>query len=425
MKEFYPNVKMESPTFLENTEIIWTILLQCDYDTILAYSGTCTIAREIYDADVFWVQKAELDYSIKPHEFRNTNLPSIKRYVQILTQNWGVVLGSQKYISFREFVRRSIRNNRQDLVNYGVSIGFNDWYTILSEYAMKGDVENVNLYLITNPDYQASADGALYGKQLELFKALYMSAPSDYPWNWQDLAAASLGSGYRENFNYVRGISPFNFQWDWYNLLWNAISSGNLNLFDYVRKMVPYGTELNWNNLLATAAESGSKELFNYIIELNPNYQWDWNLSASSALTYNNRKLFNHIRFLSSLEYIWNWNDLAYSTLIAGEKKLFDYIRNLADSDWVWNYDTLCWSALSMNFRELFDYLRTLAGEYIWDWNYIIGGAIASGYKDLFDYVRCLAPNYIIWNWEILETQAQNSNNQKLIDHITDLTSEF
>lgn len=417
----------DESNFFENTELVWTFLLRCDYDTILAYSGTCTIAREIYDADVFWIQKAERDYLIKPYEFRNTKLHSIARYVQILTQNWDVVLGSQKFISLREFVRRSIRNKRHDLVDYGVSIGFNDWYILLSEYAMIGDIDNVNLYLLSNPDYQAACDGALYGRQFELFKSLYEKAPQEYPWNWGDLAAAALASGHRGNFNYIRYSAPFWVQWNWYNLLWNAISSGNIDLFDYVRKLVPHGTTLNLDNLLSVSVETGNQELFNHIQIIYQGYQWDWNLCGSSALMYNNRKMFNRIRFLAPLEYKWDWGDLAYATLIAGDKNLFDYIKRLGDEEgWIWNYDSLVWAALSMNFRELFDYIRILAGKnYQWNWNYIIGGAIISGHKDLFDYVRNLTPEYVEFNWELFEIQAQNSGNQKLIDYITQLASEL
>jgi len=79
--------------------------------------------------------------------FINTNLTPALRYLQLLTRKGGVAFGSEKFIFWNEFMRRAIRQNRPDLIQYAINLGFNNWNVPLEEYAIQGNKELVDYFL--------------------------------------------------------------------------------------------------------------------------------------------------------------------------------------------------------------------------------------------------------------------------------------
>lgn len=128
------------------------------------------------------MRKAQHDFGSAfpgPEEFRNTTLSPYQRYLQYYIQNRGVEVGLENYINWKEFVKRAIRQNRNDLVQYAINHGFQNWDPVLREYAAKGNREMVNFFLKLNDRPQKVAEGALKGHQIELFNDLVKILPED------------------------------------------------------------------------------------------------------------------------------------------------------------------------------------------------------------------------------------------------------
>src|SRR5689334_10816439 len=122
-------------TVLNDSFLLRTLLFQADYDTILNYCRSHLQAQEICRDKVFWIQKAQKEFNISPNNFRNTTLSPAQRYLELLTQNDGIAYGSEQFISLDKFVKRAIRQNRNDLVEYAINLEFNNWQIPLKEYA--------------------------------------------------------------------------------------------------------------------------------------------------------------------------------------------------------------------------------------------------------------------------------------------------
>ena len=74
------------------------------------------------------------------------NLPPNIRYLELLTENGGVAMGSDDFISLDRFVRRAILRNKDYLIQYALSEGFDHWDEALIGYARKGNKEMVDFY---------------------------------------------------------------------------------------------------------------------------------------------------------------------------------------------------------------------------------------------------------------------------------------
>ena len=64
---------------------------------------------------------------------------------------WQWVL--KTFVHLNKFVEESNSTRSQDLVQYAINLGFDDWKITTYEYAMKGDKEAVNYYLKLSKDY--------------------------------------------------------------------------------------------------------------------------------------------------------------------------------------------------------------------------------------------------------------------------------
>jgi hypothetical protein len=373
---------MDASTVLNDPFLLRYLLLQADYDTVLEYCRSHLEASRVCYDNIFWQQKAEQILNVPKNIFHNTNLSAAQRYLQLLTEKGGVAKGSEKYIDLEEFVRRAIRQNRNDLFQYAINLGFNYWIIPLIEYAAKGNKELVDYYLTLEPDYQKAAEGALRGGHIELFNYIRSLAPINYDWRWS--ALASMAAGNKELFNYVISLVP-NYRWNWNYIASDSLSKGNKEMFDYIRSLVP-------------------------------NYQWNWNVIAGSAP---NKDLFNYVKSLVSSNYNWNYSILVGQEASHGNKEMFDYIRSLAPQNYQWNWNIISEQSLFSHQKDMFNYIHSLAPyNYQWDWNLL---ASATDNEEMFDYVQTFAPPDYQWNWNNLITEASENGNTQFADYLSSL----
>jgi hypothetical protein len=112
------------------------------------------------------------------------SLSPAQLYLKFLTQKGGINAGSEIFITLDEFMRRAIRANRKDLIEYATKLGFNHWNIPLEEYARQGNKELVDYYLKIHPIYYTAAIGALKGDHRELFDYINSITPSNYYMGW-------------------------------------------------------------------------------------------------------------------------------------------------------------------------------------------------------------------------------------------------
>lgn len=92
-------------TVLNDPFLLRYVLLQANYNTVLEYCRSYFQAQSVCKDNVFWIQKAQKDFGISPDEFRDTASSPVLRYVEFLTQNGGVAIGSENFIPLYEFVK--------------------------------------------------------------------------------------------------------------------------------------------------------------------------------------------------------------------------------------------------------------------------------------------------------------------------------
>lgn len=66
-------------------EIVINILLQATYKDVLKFSLLSTIANQIFNNKIFWLDKAHNDFGTSQVIFENTSLTPNKRYLELLT----------------------------------------------------------------------------------------------------------------------------------------------------------------------------------------------------------------------------------------------------------------------------------------------------------------------------------------------------
>lgn len=222
---------MDFYTLTENPFILQNILFQLNWDSVINYCLSHKEAQSICRDSVFWEQKSFYDFNIPISVFRDTKLSADQRYLQLLTENGGVGRGSERFISLTELVRRAIRQNREDLVNYAIDQGFISWEILLEEYAVKGNSAKVNEYLKLLPTdygYRKAAEGALKGGYLKLLSEIISSSPTKV-FDLDQLAKAAAISGPEGKvFDFVRSQSPKDHEWNWSEILSGAIASQNI-----------------------------------------------------------------------------------------------------------------------------------------------------------------------------------------------------
>lgn len=407
---------------LNDPFLVRLILLYADYDTIINYGRTCLQGEGICRDKVFWMNKAQKNFYINLNNFKDTDLSPALRYLELLTQNGGVAMGSEDFVHLNKFVKRAIRQDRNDLVQYAINLGFDDWDITTYEYAMKGDKEAVNYYLKLSKDYNLAAQGALEGNHKELFNYIY-SSQLNYDWDFNGLIASAIDSKNLQLFYYVKSLGPMNYDWDFDELASAAVESGSQELFDYILSLASSGHDWNFSDLtsIAIMAQSLSfDKFFNHICSLAPNYRWNYNTLAIAAVRSGNQILFNYIQSLTPLEHKWNYYALALHTIKSGNVKLFDYIQSLIPPEYLLTFDSFAERALGYGDKEFFGHILSLVPDYRWNLNDLAASVAYSGNLRLFNYLLSIASEYS-WDFNLITRSALSSDDKRMFDHVRSL----
>jgi hypothetical protein len=406
---------------LRDSDLLRYLLSQADYDTIINYCRTYVQAQSICKSNVFWIHKAQQDFGTSADEFRNTILSPAQRYLKLLTQNGGVAYGAENFIRLDEFVRRAIQQDRSDLVQYAIDLGFDIWSILLYEYAKKGNKKMVDHYLKLTEDYNPAAQGALEGNHEQLFDYIRSEAPENYDWYWDHLGVAVIQSGNENLFYYIWNLVPEDYnRWGFFELAREAIEMGNQKLFDFIWMNAPEGYNWHLSYLVAPALENENKKLFDHVRSLNPGYDWDYDLLAGAAIEFNHKELFDYVRSLAPRNYPWYYNGFAEQAANDGNKQLFDYIRSLAPEDYDWDFQNLAEITLRSGHKEFFQYIESLApSNYPWNIDVFANSIIISGNLRLLNWlINEKYPEYP-WNYNSMIVIALATEDKEMLDYIT------
>ena len=250
---------------LNDPFLVRILLVHADYDSIINYGRTCVQSGEVCRDIIFWNQKAQHDFSISSNDFKNTTLSPALRYLELLTENGNVASdGSVDFMSLNQFVKRAVQQDRSDLVQYAITLGFKDWNKLTYEYGKKGNKEMVNYYLTLSKNYNLAAEGALEGNYQHLFDYIRSIAVPNYIWKWDELLSSAMMSKNQQLFKYIRSLIPKNHDWDFQFIMFAAIKSDNNKFFYYLMSIIPRSLNtlsMNYDKLTASA-EAGNKEIF-------------------------------------------------------------------------------------------------------------------------------------------------------------------
>lgn len=386
---------MNFPEVFVIPELAENVLGGADYDAILNYCRSFKQSAYICRSATFWENKARRDFNISLDVFRNTDLSPIQRYLQILTENGGVGEGSEKIIDWDEFVKRAIRQNKTDIVNYAIKQGYKNWDLMLQQYSKKGDRGTVNSLLRLSPNFQAIAEGAILGGHMDIYRDLAKVAPPNYKWNYTKLAEA-------------------------------AVEAGNKELFDASVPLTALDKPYRWNSFAIAALKSGNIPFFDYIVTLAPSNVWNWSLVTAGFIKEASEldvtqiiKILNHLQNIARQKnYAIEPSELAFSILESSPKfgtkrsiELLNYVFGLQPPPNEGVFYESARTIASLGNKELFNYVLNLIPTYIYrNWNDFARSALNGGHKEMFDYIRSLARLNFIWNWErLIESVPYNS----------------
>lgn len=388
---------------LDDPFLIHHILLYVDYESILNYCRSHKQAGNICRDHVLWERKALQDFDIPRNVFRNTKLSPALRYLQCLTYKGRVTFGSEIFIHLDKFMKLAIRQDRDDLVQYILGSGFDNYSLILREYASKCNLRHVEHFLKLSPDFNAAAVGALSGNHRQFFDYIRSIAPSNYKWCWDDLIWGAVFSNDEALFNHVEALLPKDYDFTWKDVIYDSVTTGKLKTFEFIRSLILTRTpnyHFRWDFLVSAAAGTGNQGIFDHVralgLQYSPHPFEDWNEWAFGAIKSKNRQLFNHIRSLAPPGFVWEWDEFAIRALRGGDQQLFDCVRELGPQDLNWNWDKLIIGALFSEDSDLIQYvLKLTPSDYVLDWNEII--AKAMWYKN--EQILTLVPANFPLNW--------------------------
>lgn len=361
---------MDFYTLAENPFILQNILLHLDWDSIINYYRTYKGAQLICRDMLFWEQKALHDFNTPINIFRDTKLSADQRYLQLLTENGGVGRRSEKFITVIELVRRAIRQNREDLVQYAIEQGFTYWGILLQEYAAKGNVGKVNEYLKPLSDdflYQKAAEGALSGGHTKLLSHI-VSCSSTKVFDLDKLAKAAAVSGDQQVFDFVRSESAKDHEWDWSEILSGAITSQNIDFINYILSLTPLTSfspriyKINWTEPVIAAFRTND-DIINLITPLIFPHSIDVVYLTDVAISERNQKLLDYIKYIIGSDHI------EWSKLLSGAIKYEDlakWVISQAHPDYQWNLDTYIEEVLNKGHTEIFNRYLKLFPNYPW-----------------------------------------------------------
>jgi len=265
-------------------DIMFEIMIHADYDDILSYSVTSKTAWKICNQEILWRLKAHrilnLSNDLFDSEFGDFQLTPKQRYLELMSHRGIVGKGSENFIGLNKFVTTAIQMNRPDLVDYGISIGYNNMSELTYLWGVELNIPQLNIYLKLSNNFQKAAEGVLHGGSLHLFTQLYLSQKY-YFWNYLNLLNHSCLSGNIDLVIYITQITPPDIVVNWETLLYTSVISTNVNLVNHILKKLPNYS--NWNKLAADSVIS--EAVFWNILNIGPsNHVWDWNLLINETL---------------------------------------------------------------------------------------------------------------------------------------------
>lgn len=408
--------------------IINNILLNASYDDIINYCRTYTEAHSICANSGFWNEKASLDFNISSDSFNNTDLSPSQRYLELLTFNGGVAIGSEYYTSVNNCMRRAIIKNRNDIIEHLLKSGFDDWNTMVISYGAIGNLFMVIEYLplmgVSTNVISDMIEEAVANGHVNIFD-FFLNEKINFSMLSAIFGALKYGDIkifnhiLKESSSYIKFEPEFLTQ----KYIYAAVKSGNLdfiisllkkqpqinwiNLINYSqnKKILRYfyekaGNEIidNINDILIAATRVDDNDLFNELFQKklreNPSYEIDWNEILIESIKNGKNTFANKLGFISSVYDLnkLDWNELIEEAASLGDKDLLDYILSLAGID---------------NNK---------------DWNKILFDAVKSGNKRLIDYILQIAPvNYNWINWPSLLINPVVVNDKWMFDYIYNL----
>lgn len=448
-----------NPVF-DNPLLISKILIDLDYDSIINWCRTHKAARKISWNLFFWQQKAQQDFETSPGLFQKTKLGPSQRYLEILTQNKGVAFGSERFISLNKVVRRAIRQDRDDIYLYAVSIGFDNWLLALEKFAQKNNtfmIDQLSKIVQSDRKWLKMAGGALKGGYRKLFDQINEARVSrNFTWSNDDWIELVGCAAYPCDIDFYDNFYKITLSRDrpW-NILIGPVKKGNIKMFEHIRGRIQRRTALGYRSgpeqqqylkLMKIAVENGRKEMYdhlcsllskihslhfditkfvakhankdflNHVIKTSPASIVDWNYISEGAVQSGNKDFVDYT--LSFIKSEITWISIIEASIEAGQKYIFDYLLTLHTptiGEWE--------EVLSMYCScEMFDHLmsrKPLNVKVIW--NRILSNACKYDYIRKFNHIiSCLPPDYEI-NWNEIAHICEAEGSEVILEYIASL----
>lgn len=249
-----------------NKFIMRDILLRTNYDDIINYCRTCTYAIYVCKDNDFWMEKAFMEFGISSDLFKNTDLIPAQRYLELLTNNGGVGIGSEYFTLISECMKRAIRQDNSHLVQYLLRF-FDDYDLIILEYTAKGDLEMIIKYLPLSEScfiYEEIAKKAIENGRIKTFE--YINGMGSIVLDPNKILEAAARSGHFPTYNYILSLYPSHPTANHSVLIHNAVKSGNKQ---FVLDLLAKVKNVKWANLLQTTIDIHDLEMFKCIYELS------------------------------------------------------------------------------------------------------------------------------------------------------------
>lgn len=280
-----------------NNSIAYNVLIRSHYNDIINYCRTHTMAYTLLDNKCFWTGKSKLDFNISPQLFIDTDLTTRQRYLELLTNNDGIAIGSENYISMKECMKRAIKQNKEDVVEYLLRLGYNDYDKIINCYSCEGSLLNIEKYLPLSETcfvYQNIVEKLLKNGHMEISKKIIERlANNTFVFDYKKLLISAIKSGNKDIFNYILSLNDN--ICDWETIIYHSVASGNVQFFINLLGICPI--LIVWEDLLDVAAKNQNSKLFHIISENARHNGYIGNLKQEILWTImiKNNNYFNNI----------------------------------------------------------------------------------------------------------------------------------
>jgi hypothetical protein len=115
---------------MNDYQTAYQVLLKPDYVDMAQFCAINKLTNDICKDPNFWINKIEERYHIKPdihikNLFYNANKPLREIYLDVITNHYNdVERGSEKYLDWKTFIRRTIKTRNEELIRYPIQQGY-------------------------------------------------------------------------------------------------------------------------------------------------------------------------------------------------------------------------------------------------------------------------------------------------------------